>query len=216
MFAKCQYVPEGNEMRVMQLSSIVPSLDGFTMEYNARMVFCRMSGVLELGHLVVGSWAARPGPGAKRTEGLSDVGESAHQDGPGDQRAARGSTPPLHRGMGQGTKVRAASQGKEGFFSCGKCNSIFTLTPPPILFPGNTVSQEGSSSKPSHHEESLAYAKELHLDGGKIKTLKGSLKNPLLHRPGGGGERWRGDCSCVGGVCQEHAGMCEYGSANTP
>lgn len=34
MFAKCQYVPEENEMRVMQLSNIVPSLDGYTMEHD--------------------------------------------------------------------------------------------------------------------------------------------------------------------------------------
>lgn len=61
-------------MRVMQLSSIVPSLDGFTMEHNKHMIFCRMSGILEPGHLVVGTLAAKLELGAKRTEGLSGEG----------------------------------------------------------------------------------------------------------------------------------------------
>lgn len=85
---------------------------------------------MEPGHVGVGTLAARLGPGARRTEGLSDVGESEHRDGLGDQEGVRGSTLPLHGGMGQGTKVRAASQGKEGFFSCGKCNSTFNPTQP--------------------------------------------------------------------------------------
>lgn len=34
MFAKCQYVPEGDEMRLMQLSDTGPSLGGFMMEHN--------------------------------------------------------------------------------------------------------------------------------------------------------------------------------------
>lgn len=80
----------------------------------------------------------------------------------------KGPCPTPADGTGQGVKIRAASQGKEGFF-CDKCNS--TSTRPacaPTLFPGNHRKQ-GNSSTPSHHEESLVHAKGLQLEGGKIK-----------------------------------------------
>lgn len=49
-----------------------------------------------------------------------------------------------------------------------------------------------------------------------IKTLKGTVKNSLLHRPEG--EERDGVETALewAGFRKEHAGMCEYGSANTP
>lgn len=54
-------------MRVMQLSNMASSLDGFTMEHNQWMICCGMRA-LGAGVLGSGYWAARAGLGAKRPE----------------------------------------------------------------------------------------------------------------------------------------------------
>lgn len=52
--------------------------------------------------------------------------------------------------------------------------------------------------------------------GGRIKILTDTMKNSLLHRPKGE-ERDSVETAPVRtGFCKEHAGMCEYGSVNTP
>lgn len=65
MFAKCQYVPEGNEMRLMQLNGTGPALDGFTMEHNKHVICCGMSGLLEPGALAVGGTGGEAGFGGQ-------------------------------------------------------------------------------------------------------------------------------------------------------
>lgn len=56
---------------------------------------------------------------------------SEHQDGLGDQRTTCGSATTAD-GVGEGTKIRDASQGKEGFF-CDECSS--TSTPIHLALP---------------------------------------------------------------------------------
>ena len=65
MFAKCEYVPEGNEMRLMQLSDTGPSLDGFTMEHDKHMICCGMSGLLGPRALAEGGTGGKAGFGGQ-------------------------------------------------------------------------------------------------------------------------------------------------------
>lgn len=94
------------------------------------MICCGMNDILELGSLVVGTLAARLGLGAKRTEGLSGVRGSVNIRMDLGTKGPLVVLPTTADGDGQGVKIRAASQGKEGFFSYGKCNSTSTPTHP--------------------------------------------------------------------------------------
>lgn len=62
----------------------------------------------------------------------------------------------------------------------------------------------------------MAHAKGLELDGAGIKLKKGTMNNSLLHRPEGEARVGVETALVWAGLGKEHAGMCEYGSVNTP
>lgn len=78
--------------------------------------------------------------------------------------------------MGMGIKTELHIKKRK--VSSPAAEATVSLPLPPHLFPENHHKQ-GSNSKPRHHEESLAHAKGLGLDGGEIDIGEGTMKNSL-------------------------------------
>lgn len=120
---------------------------------------------LELGSVVMETLAASWVWGPRGLK-ASQEGTSNPSDGLGDQRAARGCTPLL---MGWGGEPRLELQVQERKVSSAT-DATVPLPSPTTRPPSSQEITVSRKTAPSHHEESLAHAKGLELDGGKVNT----------------------------------------------